>query len=26
MWAMAMSRDREEMAERFDEVLRGADL
>ena len=26
MWAMAVSRDREEMAEQFEEVLRGADL
>ena len=26
MWAMAVSRDRNEMAERFEEVLRGADL
>ena len=26
MWAMAVSRDREEMAEKFEEVLRGADL
>ncbi len=26
MWAMAVSRDRDEMAENFEEVLRGADL
>jgi L-asparaginase len=26
MWAMAVSRDREEMAKKFEEVLRGADL
>ena len=26
MWAMAVSRDRDEMAEQFEEVLRGADL
>jgi L-asparaginase/Glu-tRNA(Gln) amidotransferase subunit D len=26
MWAMAVSGDREEMAEKFEEVLRGADL
>ena len=26
MWAMAVSRDREDMAERFASVLRGADL
>ena len=26
MWAMAVSRDRNEMAEKFEEVLRGADL
>ena len=26
MWALAVSRNREEMAERFAEVLRGADL